>query len=329
MDEVISVIIPVYNAEKHLEKCVRSVFSQTYRNLEIILVDDGSTDNSLVICEGLKKVDSRVLVIHQNNGGVSSARNKGLDVASGDYIGFVDSDDWIEPKMYETLYHLAKKHRADIAACGYVEERINGTFLTRSAQSDKIVLNQKEALEMALGYDYFKGFLWNKLFSSKIFNSGKKIRLDEEIHISEDLLCVCKCILKSRLLVFDSEPLYHYINNELGAMKGQFHPSKATVIDAVLKIKESVSPLYPELNHIIRIHFVKSNLFLMISLINSNCLDIELMGKLKENLRSSLHMIIGTGDLSRREILYTILISCNPLIFAKLYRGTKKLYSKG
>ena len=116
-NEKISVIIPVYNVEAYLERCLNTVCGQSYKNLEIILVDDGSTDNCLQICEEFAERDDRIKVIHQSNQGVSAARNTGLDAATGDYIAFVDSDDYIHPEMYERLYSLLKKHDADMSAC--------------------------------------------------------------------------------------------------------------------------------------------------------------------------------------------------------------------
>lgn len=116
----ISVIVPIYNVEKYLNRCVDSILAQTYENLEIILVDDGSPDNCPQICDGYAKRDSRIRVIHKKNGGLSSARNAGLDVATGDYIGFVDSDDYISPDMYSLLYDRIKKEDSYIANCMYV-----------------------------------------------------------------------------------------------------------------------------------------------------------------------------------------------------------------
>ena len=108
---LISVIVPVYNVEKYLRQCLDSIINQTYRNLEIILVDDGSTDSSGIICDEYAQIDARIKVIHKENGGLSSARNAGLDVCTsgGDFIAFVDSDDWLEPDMYERLYETSKK----------------------------------------------------------------------------------------------------------------------------------------------------------------------------------------------------------------------------
>ena len=115
--ELISIIVPVYNVEKYLKKCVDSIVNQTYKNLEIILVDDGATDNSGKICDELVELDNRIKVYHKKNGGLSDARNYGVERATGDYIGFVDSDDYIDAEMYEKLYEAIKKENVDVAEC--------------------------------------------------------------------------------------------------------------------------------------------------------------------------------------------------------------------
>ena len=123
MNNLISVIIPVYNVENYLDECIQSVLQQTYKNLEIILVDDGSTDNSGVICDEYKDKDTRITVLHQKNGGISKARNVGIEYAHGEYIGFVDSDDFIHPQMYELLYAAIHKEQTDVAPCKTEESR--------------------------------------------------------------------------------------------------------------------------------------------------------------------------------------------------------------
>ena len=120
MEELISIIVPIYNVKSYLRKCVNSVCSQTLKNLEIILVDDGSNDGSEVICDELKKKDKRILVIHQENAGESAARNTGLFYAKGKYIGFIDSDDYIETNMFEELYKSLLCNKADISMCSDV-----------------------------------------------------------------------------------------------------------------------------------------------------------------------------------------------------------------
>ena len=117
---LISVIVPVYNVEQYLPKCIDSILAQTYENLEIILVEDGTKDSSGVICDEYAAKDARIRVIHKENGGLSSARNAGMEIARGEYFGFVDSDDWIEPEMYENLMALAQKYDADVFVKGYI-----------------------------------------------------------------------------------------------------------------------------------------------------------------------------------------------------------------
>ena len=134
----ISIIVPVYNVEKYLENCIESILNQTFKDFELILVDDGSTDNSGKICDIYEKKDSRIKVIHKNNGGLSSARNAGLDIACGKYVGFIDSDDSIHPRMYEILYDLIKKYESDISCCNY--KKIYDIF------KDEIKLSGKRAV---------------------------------------------------------------------------------------------------------------------------------------------------------------------------------------
>ena len=143
---LISVIIPVYKVEKYLDRCLESIVNQTYKNLEIILIDDGSPDNCPAICDEYAQKDSRIKVIHKANGGVSSARNKGIDVATGDYIGFVDSDDWIEPDMYETLIKNAEQYNSDISRCSYVISESMSGQTSKSQDNGTIFL--EDSIEM-------------------------------------------------------------------------------------------------------------------------------------------------------------------------------------
>ena len=127
MDEKVSIIVPVYNVEKYLDKCIESIVNQTYRNIEIILVDDGSPDKCPEICNEWAKKDDRIKVIHKENGGLSSARNAALEIAQGDYITFVDSDDWIENDMIQSMLTCAAKNDADIVCCGFYFDNVDTT----------------------------------------------------------------------------------------------------------------------------------------------------------------------------------------------------------
>ncbi|MEA1010164.1 glycosyltransferase [Bacillus cereus] len=233
---LISLIIPVYNAEKFLPRCLESIRNQSYRDLEIILVNDGSTDRSGLICDEYAQKDKRFKVIHKKNGGVSSARNVALSIASGAYIGFVDPDDWIEPIMFEKLHELIQKNQVDIAICGYIRENIDGDILQETVAPSIKVLNRTEALNSILDVNEFRGFLWNKLFSSKLFHENFEIHFDENIHFCEDLLFCCKAILNAENIVYDSTPYYHYIIHDNNASKAKYSLRKLTALDAVENI---------------------------------------------------------------------------------------------
>lgn len=160
----LSIIVPVYKVEKYLPKCIDSILAQTFRDFELILIDDGSPDNCGKICDDYAARDSRIRVIHQENAGVSAARNAGLDIACGTYLGFVDSDDWIEPEMYETMIATAKEKQVDVVVCGikYCEE--NGTFI-RSDLSDMAYISGEELLCSIYGMpNPLGGGCCNKLF---------------------------------------------------------------------------------------------------------------------------------------------------------------------
>ena len=168
---LISVIVPVYNVEPYLRRCVDSILRQTYRNLEILLVDDGSTDRSGTICDACAQQDTRVKVIHQKNGGLSAARNCGLETARGEYISFVDSDDLINDRMIETLYRDLAGQGADISAVGYRmfenQEELRPEEITAPVQC----MTGKEALRRILVSEEIGDFAWNKLYKKILFQT--------------------------------------------------------------------------------------------------------------------------------------------------------------
>ena len=202
----VSVIVPVYKVEPYLNKCIDSIIAQTFSDIEIILVDDGSPDRCGEICDEYAKIDPRIKVIHKQNEGPGIARNAGIDMASGDYITFVDSDDWIKPNMYQLLVDSIISNEADIAICGYFYEfERNGTQVTEVIDQPR-VFNKIEALEYLFNSDYCQNYLVNKLYKATLFQN---IRISDGI-LCEDLDIQYKLFARSEKAVYIAEALYCY-----------------------------------------------------------------------------------------------------------------------
>ncbi|MGJ0706244.1 glycosyltransferase family 2 protein, partial [Enterococcus avium] len=165
----ISIIVPVYDVEKYLKKCVDSILNQTFKDFELILVDDGSPDNSGAICDQYAEKDSRVRVIHKENGGLSDARNAGIEVARGKYLGFVDSDDFVNEDMYKQLYTSIIENNADLSICGIFDLYEGKTPIKKTEK--KLLLNRNEAMIMIFHGNEISVHAYNKLYKKEIFES--------------------------------------------------------------------------------------------------------------------------------------------------------------
>lgn len=195
----ISVIVPVYNCAPYVERCIRSIMAQTYTKLEIICINDGSTDNSGEILDKLAGEDDRILVVHQDNAGASAARNAGLDLATGEFITFVDSDDAIESDMYETLMPYFADESVDIVHCGYLRVHLDGSIKDVNGTGKIVHQNKYEAAECLAAGRLFVGSLWNKLFRAEMFHS---IRMDTKLVINEDVLILAELFNCARNVVY-------------------------------------------------------------------------------------------------------------------------------
>lgn len=200
--DLISVIVPVYNVEIYLEKCIKSITDQTYKKLEIILINDGSTDNSGQICKKWKKIDSRIIFIDKKNTGVSDTRNYGLSIATGEYITFVDSDDFLEATIYEELIKTIKKEKSGLVICGY--NSIYNNKVKTHLYNYPININSLSYLESPFESD---GRLWNKLFKKEIIGD---LRFDSNINVTEDMLFLFQYVEKIKKISILNKPLYNY-----------------------------------------------------------------------------------------------------------------------
>ena len=210
----ISVIIPVFNGQDTIKRCLDSVTAQTYPNLEIIVINDGSTDNTEQIIKNLKETDKRICLISIPNGGVSHARNIGLDNASGDYITFVDSDDYIDGNMYTELMSVLNENNAHIAHCSYTNVNIDGSLNPVGDTGKTVVQSHNEALEYLIQGKMFAGGNCNKVYDAKFFEDT---RFDEEISFNEDVWLCFQLFDKTTTSVYLDKAYYYYVANNNSA----------------------------------------------------------------------------------------------------------------
>ncbi len=242
----ISIIVPIYNVEKYLPKCIESILAQTYKDFELILVDDGSPDNSPQICDEYAKKDDRVIVIHKPNGGVSSARNAGLDRATGQYIGFVDPDDYITSDMYTFMIDGMKKSGANMAICGYDYINENGKVERPYNVRENELLTQKQFMSMQFDMPpTIRHVVWNKVFKADIFNGT---RFPEGLHSSEDVYVLIECAKRLTKAVFIHQPLYkNLVRNGSATHGGLKIKDLAASFNAHEKMHIDSTSLYPEI----------------------------------------------------------------------------------
>lgn len=256
---LISVIIPIYKVEKYLHKCVDSVINQTYSNLEIILVDDGSPDGCGRVCDEYAAKDSRIRVIHKENGGLSDARNAGLDIATGEYIGFVDSDDYIAQNMYEILLKNAEKSNADISLCGYYNEYEGGMIKNNYPVSEQKVLAASDGLKEVIYSKKYGIMAWTKLYKKELF---KNVRYPKG-HICEDVYVIGDIFENVKIAAFDTTPLYYYVHRDDSISICRFNEKHLDWIRSYEHLSDTISKSFPELNKIAKIRLLWGRMFIL------------------------------------------------------------------
>ncbi len=242
MNNLISVVVPIYKVEKYLDECINSIIHQTYTNLEIILVDDGSPDNCPKMCDEWAKKDERIKVIHKKNGGLSDARNAGLAIATGEYISFIDSDDFLELDLYKLAIENLNSENAQIFAFGryyvYGDQRE-----VHQKQNVKLIMNSEEALDTMNKFGYYDVAAWDKVYKRSLF--------DEIIYpvgkISEDWFVTYKLIDRADKIIYDSKPLYNYRQRANSITHSSNVKINYDVIDASSEVLDFINKKYPNI----------------------------------------------------------------------------------
>jgi glycosyltransferase involved in cell wall biosynthesis len=225
----ISIIIPVYKVEKYLPRCIDSLLNQSFQNLEIILVDDGSPDNSGKICDEYALKDARIKVIHKENGRAYDARNKGMDIATGDLIGFMDSDDFIHPKMYQSLYNLLLKHGADIAQCGFTKVQ-NGEINPPVKDNSPRVFSNEGALAQLYSDESVEfAVIWNKIYKKELVQN---VRF-KKAFIHDDEFFTYKLLYAASKVVVVESQFYYYYQSPNSMIRNTFSERKMEYAEAM------------------------------------------------------------------------------------------------
>lgn len=242
MKPKISVVLPIYNVEKYLETCVKAMTGQTYQNLEIILVDDGSPDGCPELCDELAKTDERIRVLHKENGGLSDARNAGTQIATGEYITFVDSDDVVTDTYVEYLYSLIEKYGCDMSLCTHTVVFEDGKKIPYGDGTDEM-LDAKECLRRMLYHDVIDTSAWAKLYRTDmareiLYPKGK---------LFEDIGTTYRFFLASGKIACGYQSQYFYMQRQNSIVSGKFNPHKLDLLEMTDKMAEDVEKVYPDL----------------------------------------------------------------------------------
>ncbi len=319
--DLISVIVPVYNVQKYLKQCIDSIINQTYKNLEIILVDDGSTDNCAEICDDYAKKDDRIKVIHQKNQGLSMARNNGLEIAKGKYIGFIDSDDYIELDMYQMLYNLKKKNQADVSVIG-----INRIY-EDTGKKEKIEKNnytkeieKEEAFSIMVDDERtFRVAAWNKLYLKEVIEN---VRYPKQ-KLYEDVGTTYKIIDKAQKIVFCTCPKYNYRIREKSITKNKkFTQKEMDRVEMAIEMTNFIKSKYPNLKKQMDIYLLRNYIATLNKMILDDKEDKDFINETEKVFRKN-QLNIVTSNLKTKKKVQFLLLSISSKLYAKILKKCK------
>ncbi len=321
----VSIIVPVYKVEAYLKKCVDSLVAQTYGNIEIILVDDGSPDACPQICDEYSKKYAPVHVIHTENHGLSAARNTGLAATTGDFILFIDSDDWVAPEMVEKMYYAIEINGADVCVCA-LKESFNEDTLANIADMTFCEYGKEEFYNRILNDYNCYGYACNKLIRKKTLGN---LRFDEKLLSCEDMVfSVYLASQSSKIVQLNAQ--YYYYRQRGDSMTGVCGFSERKL--SVIKAYEIIEPIYrefaPSLLPIIHQNYLKINLNVKGRMINSRIDNKRLMSEVEKNIKAYLSSVLKSKDISLSSKLNIILTWLMPGTILKIKQSILKLKSE-
>ena len=304
---LISIIVAIYNVEEYLPKCVESILNQTYSNIELILVVDGSPDNSLQICERYAAIDSRVKVLYKENGGQSTARNAGLDIAEGEYVGFVDGDDWIESNMYKELYELLIREKADIVQCGWyiVDDSGNKKCPADTHFLERYTSNAALDELIACNGGHLNTSVCTKLFSRNVACESRFL----PVRAYEDDDYVFKTVAAAKKIVCVDSPLYNYFTRSNSTMTAAFNLNKVALVTVQSNICRLIKDRYPERFNEVQKILCSKQFYILSNLLNSKSIDGARAEaeRIKADILSSYNEYISNPQLGINKVMLMLL----------------------
>ena len=322
---LISVIVPVYNVKEYLERCALSILNQTYKNIEVILVDDGSADGSGELAEEIAKRDSRIKVIRKANGGVSSARNAGLDAATGEYIGFVDGDDYVDKEMYGFLLGLITENNAQIACCGFKKDSGNQPEDVKERPAAEISLSiygKIEAQRLLAEEKVFAVSVCDKLFARKITD---KVRFNTDISFGEDFLFCFAAFDNCVKVVLSDRKYYHYYIREGSCVNSEFGEKQFDRLKVSEEIENNFRVEDNVLEGLLKDRKIRSQIFLLRAIAVSGKFKNKYKSVRKSLLANKKYIFFGKNSLKFRHSFAVFVIWLfNPLFILAAKIAKKK-----
>lgn len=305
MNKLVSIIIPVYNTEKFLGECLESIIKQNYKNIEIILIDDGSTDSSGKICMEYMEKDSRIIVIRQKNSGVSCARNRGLEIANGEFVLFVDSDDFVQKNYVKELYDKIQKY--DIAICG-IGRFINGK--KKNSFLEQQEMNRDDLIIQTLESKFIGGYPVNKIFKKSIIDRFN-IKFNENIHIGEDMIWILEYLNHCEKGIYISEILYYYRLNDDSMLQSSIRHKEfnkknleVLVVDEILR--DTITFVNKDVQNALAYRYIRSDMRLLFNMITCKYADKKTFRVITMHTRRNIFYFLKNRIPTKLEKLVSV-----------------------
>ena len=324
-NKLVSVIVPIYNVENYIDKCVESICNQSYENIEVILVDDGSPDQCPTICDEWGRRDSRVRVVHKKNGGLSSARNAGIALAKGSYLAFIDGDDFVSKDYIETLIYACEENNVKVSACGYVEYYSENKQIIRCGESTYAISGEEAIKDIFTMKNDIHVVAWNKLYAKELFEENDILYPVGKIH--EDVFTTYKFFANVDKVIYVNKPCYYYVQREGSIINQSFNPKRLQLLDAIEDIRPFVNEHSPIYDTEFAFYTFLNYLTVINSMADSDYKDRKMYKKIVSMIDTVVPQIRQTKYLSKKYILTLLFLKSGMTGFymiRKIYQRVKK-----